>query len=61
LAGDGKDGDDGDDGDDGEDGDDGDDNSLGASKEPGATAAFSDRTKDASSGICIRNTSKGLL
>jgi len=59
LAGDGKDGDDGDDGDDGNDGDDGDDNSLGASKEPGATAAFSDRT--ASSGICIRNTSKGLL
>jgi hypothetical protein len=54
LAGDGKDGD----GDDG-DGDDGDDNSLGASREPGDTSAFSDRT--ASSGICIRNTSSGLL
>jgi len=61
LAGDGKDGDDGDDGEDGEDAEDADDNSLGASKEPGATAAFSDRTKDASSGICIRNTSKGLI
>jgi hypothetical protein len=59
LAGDGKDGDEADDADDADDGDDADDNSLGASKEPGATAAFSDRT--ASSGICIRNTSKGLL